>query len=446
MSFFSINKSFKGGVHPDEHKDLTENSAFELMPYPTEVVLPLSQHIGKPSKVLVKKRDLVKSGQVIAEPDGFISSIIHSPITGKIKDIGKTASVGGRPQEAVTIVAEGEDEVVFMEPLDADSITAELIIERVKEAGIVGQGGAAFPTYVKLMPPKDKNIECIIINGAECEPYLTRDYRYMVERTQDLIIGIKLIMRALGVKRGIIGIEDNKPEAIKMLKEATSHHSEIKVEVLKTKYPQGAEKMLIKVAVNKEVPPGKLPLDVGVVIQNIRTAISVFDAVVKGEPQITAALTVSGFGIKTPKNLIVRVGTTIQQVLDYCGGTNEDARKVIVGGPMMGVAQYDMSAPVQKATSGLLVLTEPEMKHSQETNCLRCGACVDVCALNLIPKDLAKFSKAGKWDEAEALGVTVCMECGTCSYNCPANIPLVQWIRLGKQRVINIQRSKQNVS
>ncbi len=445
MSFFSINKSFKGGVHPDEHKDLTEHLVFETMPIPNEVIIPLAQHLGKPSKLLVKKRDMVKSGQIIAEPDGFISSLIHSPITGKVKDIGKNASVGGKPLESVTIAAEGNDEVLYLEALDPETVSSETIIQRVKDAGIVGQGGAAFPTYVKLMPPKDKNIERLIINGAECEPYLTRDYRYMVERTEALIIGIKLIMRALGVKKGIIGIEDNKPEAIAKLKETLTKHPEIKLEVLRTKYPQGAEKMLIKVAVNREVPPGKLPLDIGVVIQNIRTAVSVYDAVVKGEPQITAALTVSGFGIVNPKNLIVRVGTTIQEVLDFCGGVNDDAKKVIVGGPMMGVAQYDLSAPVQKATSGLLVLTEPEMQHNQETNCLRCGACVDVCALNLIPKDLARLSKAGRLDEAEALGVTVCMECGTCSYNCPANIPLVQWIRLGKQRVINIQRNRQKV-
>lgn len=444
MKLFEKHKTFSGGIHPDEMKEMSEDCPFEEMPLPGQVIIPLVQHIGRPSKVLVKKRDKVVAGQPVAEPDGFISSIIHSPLAGKVKDIGVTSNVGGRPKEAITIVADGEDEIQKMEPLDPQTITPEEIRGRVKDAGIVGQGGAAFPTYVKLMPPKDKKIEVIIINGAECEPYLTRDYRYMLEQPEEVLGGVSLVMKALGVERGMIGIEDNKPKAIENLKNHASNYPGIQIEVLETKYPQGAEKMLIKAAIGREVPPGKLPLDVGVVIQNIRTAVSVWDAVVNGMPQITAALTVSGKGIKTPKNLVVRVGTTIGEVLEYCGGTTPDAKKLVVGGPMMGVAQYDLNAPVMKATSGLVVLTEAEIKHQEPSNCVRCGNCVDVCALNLVPTELARYSQLGKLEEADRIGVTVCMECGSCAYNCPANIPLVQWIRLGKQRVIQLKKAKQN--
>ncbi|KAB2838682.1 MAG: electron transport complex subunit RsxC, partial [Melioribacteraceae bacterium] len=324
------------------------------------------------------------------------------------------------------------------------TITPEEIRERVKAAGIVGQGGAAFPTFVKLTPPKDKEIDFVIINGCECEPYLTRDYRLMLEKTNELIGGLKLIMKSLGVKNGAIGIEDNKPEAISVLSEAVEKEKNIIIEVLETKYPQGAEKMLIKAVTNREVPPGRLPLDVGIVIQNIGTAIAIYDAVVNGEPEITAALTVSGKGINNPRNLIVRVGTPICDVIDYCGGVKDNAVKVVVGGPMMGVAQYDFSAPVMKATSGILVLTDEEVNAHKETPCLKCGKCIDACPLNLVPTKLSRLSQLERYDDAEQLGITTCMECGTCTFTCPANIPLVQWIRLGKQRVMKNQRERKS--
>ena len=330
----------------------------------------------------------------------------------------------------------------MLDPLNPETITADEIRERVALAGIVGQGGAAFPTSVKLSPPKDKVIDVVILNGCECEPYLTRDYRFMIERPDDLISGLKLIMKALGVKRGVIGIENNKPEAIELLTNKIKYEHGLEVVSLKTKYPQGAEKMLIKAVTGKEVPPGKLPMDVGAVIQNIGTAIAIHDAVVKGEVLITAALTVSGKGIKNPKNLIVPVGTTIQNVIDYCGGVTDDAVKIVVGGPMMGVAQFDLHAPVMKATSGILVLTKDEVAENPETPCLRCGQCVGACPLNLMPTKLARYSQLNRFDDAEGAGITVCMECGTCSYTCPANIPLVQWIRLGKQKVLQMQKRK----
>ena len=442
MGIFSKVKTFKGGIHPGESKHLTEKLELEVMPNPKQVVIPLNQHLGKPAKPLVKKGDLVKQGEVIAEADGFVSAVIHSPVAGKVFKITKGAAVTGVPKESIIIDTMEDTESELMLPLDPNNITGEEIRDRVKMAGIVGQGGASFPTYVKLSPPKDKIIDIVVLNGCECEPYLTRDFRLMIERTEDVLMGLSLIMKALNVKKGAVGVEDNKPEAIEKLKEAAKKFSNISIEVVKTKYPQGAEKMLIKAVINKEVPPGKLPMDVGVVIQNISTAISVCDAIAKGEPLISAALTVSGLGINKPKNLIVKVGTPLKDVLEYCGGVKEDAVKVVVGGPMMGVAQYDFSAPIMKATSGILVLTANEVNDHEETNCLRCGMCVGVCPLGLEPTRLARLSQVNNLEEAENLGITVCMECGTCTYTCPANIPLVQWIRLGKQRVLKIQRDR----
>lgn len=442
MSVYSKSNSFRGGIHPVEEKQLTENLAFEIMPNPKNILLPLSQHIGKPAIPIVKKGDAVKAGTLVAEQEGFISSPIYSSVSGTVKKISVENNASGFPKEAIIIEAAESNEMEFFNPLYLDTVTSQEIRDRVKAAGIVGQGGAAFPTFVKLTPPKDKEIDFVIINGCECEPYLTRDYRLMLERPKELIEGLKLIMKSLGVAKGTIGIEDNKPEAAEILKRNLKNEKNISIEILKTKYPQGAEKMLIKAVTGKEVPPGKLPLDVGIVIQNVGTAIAIFDAVVKGEPEITAALTVSGKGINYPKNLIVRVGTPISDVLDYCGGLKENAVKVVVGGPMMGVAQYDFSAPVMKATSGILILTEEEINSHKETPCLKCGKCIEACPLNLMPTKLARLSQLDKLDDAEQLGITVCMECGTCTFACPANIPLVQWIRLGKQRVLKNQKER----
>ncbi|MFN3873853.1 MAG: electron transport complex subunit RsxC [Ignavibacterium sp.] len=437
-------KTFRGGVHPKEYKELTEHLAFEYFPAPDEIILPLSQHLGKEAKPLVKKGDEVIIGQLVAQADGFISAPIHSSVNGKVLSIGKEVTPLGFPKDSIVIKASENsvDKKFSFPPLDPETITPDEIRQRVAEAGIVGQGGAAFPTYVKLSPPKDKVIDVVIINGCECEPYLTRDYRFMIERHDDLISGLKLIMKALGVKRGVIGIEDNKPEAIKILSHKVAYEDGLEVISLKTKYPQGAEKMLIKAVTGKEVPPGKLPMDVGAVIQNIGTAIAIHDAVVKGEPLTHAALTVSGLGIRKPKNLYVPVGTPIQNIIEFCGGVTEDAVKIIVGGPMMGIAQYDLQAPVMKATSGILVLTKKEVAEREETPCLRCGQCVDACPLNLMPTKLARYTQLKRYEDAEGIGITVCMECGTCAFTCPANIPLVQWIRLGKQKVLQMQKER----
>lgn len=435
-------KTFHGGVHPAEKKQLTENLAFEYFSTKSLIILPLGQHLGKQAKSKVKKGSIVVQGELIAEADGFISAPIHSSVCGTVTSIGKQESVSGFPKDSIIITPNGQSEKILLPPLDPEIITPEEIRQRIADTGIVGQGGAAFPTSVKLMPPKNKVIDLVILNGCECEPYLTRDYRFMIERSDAVISGLRLIMKALGVNNGVIGIEDNKPMAIEKFISILKDDPSIKVIPLKTKYPQGAEKMLIKAAAGKEVPAGKLPLDIGIVIQNVGTAAAIYDAVVKGEPSITAAVTVSGKGVKNPKNLIIPIGTPIAEVLEYCGGVTEDAAKIIVGGPMMGFAQHSLDVPIMKATSGIVVLTRKEIDNNQETPCLRCGQCVDACPLNLMPTKLARYTQLEKYEEAEGIGITVCMECGTCSFTCPANIPLVQWIRLGKQKVNQLQRKK----
>jgi len=443
MNFLDFaKKTFRGGVHPFEHKELTENLAFEIMPDPPTIIVPLSQHIGKQAKAIVKKGAEVKAGSVIAEPEGFVSIPIHSSVSGKVLNIHKEPNSSGFPKESIIIQSTPSEEIEKYTPLDYKSISAEEIKERVRLAGLVGQGGAAFPTFIKLSPPQDKKIDYVILNGCECEPYLTRDYRLMLEKSEDVVIGLHLILKAVKVEKGIIGIEDNKPEAIKKLNEVVKDFPNISVAVLETKYPQGAEKMLIKACVNREVPPGKLPMDVGVIVQNIGTATAIYDAVVKGEPQLFAALTVTGKGVYTPKNLMVKVGTPIQDVLDYCGGVKENSVKVIVGGPMMGIAQFDFSSPVMKATSGIVVLTKEEVNANPETPCLKCGKCIEACPLNLVPTKLSRLSQLERYEEAEELNITTCMECGTCTFTCPANIPLVQWIRLGKQKVNELKKEK----
>jgi len=441
MKFFSKNNSFKGGVHPSEYKLLTSNLPIERLPNPEKIILPLSQHIGSPSIPLVAKKDEVTAGQLLAKENGAISVPIYSPISGKVLSLGIEDTTSSFAKEAITIQSTGNSEITPFPKLDVENISDTEIRERVKLAGIVGLGGAAFPTHFKLTPPKDKIIDYVILNGCECEPYLTRDYRLMIERPQDLIDGFKLIMKALNVQKGAIAIEDNKNDAFELLKDIVKYDQSISVIKLKTKYPQGAEKMIIKAILNREVPPGKLPIDVGVVIQNVATAISVYEAIYLGIPQTSATLTVSGLGIKTPKNLIVPIGTPLNDILEFCGGITEKAKRIVVGGPMMGITQHNLSAPVMKATSGILVLTEEEINQFEQTNCLRCGKCIEVCPLNLVPTRLAQLSKLEKLGEAEENGIFTCMECGTCAYICPANIPLVQWIASGKQKISKAKKA-----
>lgn len=437
----SIRKTFRGGVHPAEWKQLTEDKPLENMPVKSDITLPIQQHLGAEANPVVKKKDRVLIGQLVAEPVGFISAPIHSPVVGTVKDIKVVPSAYGFPKKSVIISPEETQEEQFFEPLDPNTITSAQIVERVKNAGIVGMGGASFPTYVKLQPPKDKIIDTLIINACECEPYLTRDYRILLEKPIEFLGGVKLIMKALSVERAIIGIEDNKSLAVKYLINYLKDEKNIKLAVLKTKYPQGAEKMLIYATLHRLVPPGKLPLDVGVVVQNVATALSIYQAVVEGKPQIEAYLTVSGKGIVQPKNLIVKIGTTIEEVINYCGGMTSDAERVVVGGPLMGVAIYDLKTPVMKATSGILALTKEEINEKKSRSCVRCGNCIEACPINLQPTKLARLSEVGRLEDALHFGIMNCMECGTCQFNCPSDVPIVHLLKVGKSKAKNIKIS-----
>jgi len=445
MNFFKNIRTFNGGIHPPEEKQITKDLPLETMPDPEMIVLPTVQHIGRPAKIIAEKGKIVAAGEVIAEADGYISSPVLSSVCGKVEKIGMNSTVSGFQKECIFISKSDNGEIRKYDPINPEYASLDEIRTRIKIAGIVGQGGAAFPTFVKLSPPATKKIEYLIINGCECEPYLTRDYRLMLERPADIIAGLKISMKASGAETGIIGIEENKQDAINILSKLVENENRIFVESVKTKYPQGAEKMLIKAVTGREVPPGKLPVEVGAVIQNVGTAVEVYEAVVKGNPPLYTWLTVSGKGIKNPKNLKVKIGTPLEQVINFCGGLTQDAVKIIAGGPMMGVGQYELSAPVMKATSGIIVLTESEIHSHQETNCLRCGKCIQVCPMNLLPTRLAKLSQLGRIEEAESLGINSCMECGSCVYGCPANIPLVQWIRIGKKSLLKLNQQKKTV-
>lgn len=448
-------RSFRGGVHPHAHKELTAHRPLTAMPVPPEIFLPLGQHLGRPAEPRVKKGDYVRPGQVVAASTGPISAPVHCPAGGTVKRIVKGHVAGGTTADLIVIAVgdppgPGAGEVpvdtspVTLPPLDPRTTDGAAIVERVRAAGIVGQGGAAFPTAVKLSPPADKRIDWLIINGAECEPYLTRDYRLMLERTAALVEGIILLGRPLGghVSLGL-GIEDNKPDAITAVQAAiAAQGAPITVFALRTKYPQGAEKMLIDAATGRRVPPGALPMEVGCVIQNVGTALAVRDAVVDGVVPATAALTVSGLGVVEPQNLYVTIGTPIGEVLRHCGGVKPAARRVVVGGPMMGFAAYSLEAPVVKATSGIIVLTDEELQAPAQTACLNCGRCGEACPLGLLPGRLARLSELGRYDDARGLGIEVCMECGTCAFTCPAGKPLVQYLRLGKQKVRALPRKE----
>jgi Na+-translocating ferredoxin:NAD+ oxidoreductase subunit C len=384
----------------------------------------------------VEKGNMVVRGMMVAAAGGRISAPIHSPVSGEVLSLGRRSSSGGFPLNAITIKTDPNlTETCTLDPILEHALSPNVIRYRVAQSGIVGQGGAGFPTAAKLTPPPHHHIDYLILNGCECEPYLTRDYRFMLDRPQDVISGMRLMMTAVGCSRAIIGIEDNKPLAIQAIRNVLGNDPNVKVTVLKTRYPQGAEKMLVYALTGRKVPPGKLPLHVGMVVVNAGTAAAVHDAVFLGLSAITAAITVSGRGIHRPANLLVPVGTPIRAVLDYCGGLTPNAARVISGGPLMGIAQYDLDAPVLKTTSGILILTQQELMHAAETSCLKCGKCVDACPLNLIPTRLVRLVQLGDIDQAENMGITVCMECGTCAYTCPANIPLVQWLRFGKQKI-----------
>jgi len=434
-------KTFPHGIHPPENKETTAAQALEMMPPPEKVHIPLHQHFGSPAKPLVKKGEEVFLGQKIGESTGLFSASVHSSVSGKVLSVDGQHHPLGKPVLTVSIVNDGEDRSSSDTEgaKDPFSLDPEAIRTIVKEAGIVGLGGAAFPTAVKLTPPKDKLIDTVIINGCECEPILTADYRIMLEYPEEILNGAELIRMATSAKRVIVAIEDNKRDAYEGFLEKQNGFS-IEAALLKTKYPQGAEKNLLYALLKREVPRGGLPFDVGVVVQNVGTTKAIWDAVGTGKPLYERAVTVAGDGIYEPKNLMVRIGTPFQDVIDFCGGSKDTANILIMGGPMMGLSQWTHDIPVIKGTSGILswIASDPPFEHS----CIRCSRCVDHCPMRLVPTQLMKYVKVGYLEEAEGWGILDCVECGCCQYTCPAKIPLVHWIRLGKSNVISLKRQK----
>lgn len=435
----------KGGVHPPENK-FSAGNKITVLPLPKTVNIPLSQHLGAPAAPLVKRGDLVKTGQIIAEHKGFVSSNVHASVTGKVLKIDKSLDSSGYKREAVTIEVQ-EDE--WMEGIDTDgnivrdfSLSSEEVVKKTFEAGIVGMGGATFPTHVKLSVPRGKKAEVVILNGVECEPYLTSDHRMMLEKGEEILVGLKLIMHALNVSKGMVGIENNKPDAIENLTKIAEQYPEITVVPLKVKYPQGGEKQLIKALTGREVPSGGLPIDVGAVVQNVGTAFAVYEAVQKNKPLIERVVTVTGKGVKIPSNFLTRIGTPVNQLIEAAGGIPENTGKIINGGPMMGKALNSVNVPVMKGTSGILLIPEEESRREPVDPCIRCAKCVSVCPMGLEPYLLMTLTEKAKFDRVENERTMDCIECGSCSYVCPANRPLLDYIRLGKFRVGQIIRSR----
>ncbi|MDR3589336.1 MAG: electron transport complex subunit RsxC [Negativicutes bacterium] len=427
-------KSFRGGVHPDDRKRFTAAKPIEVAPVPQKVVIPTRQHIGAPTAPVVKVGDLVKKGQVIAEAQAFVSSPVHASVSGKVVEIADYPHPVFGSCSSVVIESDGLDEWVEGLPLSRDwqSMEAAALKDIIRQSGLVGMGGATFPTHVKMAPPAEKPIDAFILNGAECEPYLTADHRVMLESADRVITGMKIAMKVLGVKKGYIGIEENKPDAIAVMEKAAAGQ-DIEVVPLKTKYPQGAEKTLIKVVVGREVPSGGLPMDVGVVVQNVGTVVAIADAVEKGLPLIERVTTVTGGAITEPKNLLLRIGTTFAQAIELCGGFKAEPVKVIMGGPMMGMAQARLDVPIIKGTSGILVLSAEDISHGAERPCIRCGRCVDACPMGLIPSMLSILGERNQHQVAkEEYNLLDCVECGSCVYTCPAKRNIVHYVKLSK--------------
>ncbi|RKY02336.1 electron transport complex subunit RsxC [Candidatus Poribacteria bacterium] len=420
---------FRRGVHPPYRK-LTASSPIQRAKTPEVAVIPLKQHAGAPAQPVVSPKESVSVGQLIGKSSAFISANVHSSVTGVVKEISPMPTPSG--EKVLSVVIETtEDETPEPKPIrNPDELSGEEIVNIIAESGIVGMGGAGFPTHVKLKPPKP--IDTLIINGCECEPYLTGDHRLMLEKPDEIIQGIELLMKALNVRECYIGIEDNKPDAIKLFEEKLRGRP-IKVVEVKTKYPQGAEKVLIKSITGREVPVGGLPLDVGVVVQNVGTAHAVYEAVILGKPLYERVVTVTG-EVNEPKNLLVRIGTPISQLIEECGGYKEGAARLIMGGPMMGIALFSDEVPVIKTTTGLIAL--PGLPEVRRYPCINCGTCIDVCPMGLIPKMFPILYEKGRFQEAaEEFDVMNCMECGCCEYECPSRVPIVQSIRAIKSRL-----------
>ena len=442
-------KFFARGIHLHDEKSLSAQAAIERLAGVTEVVIPLSQHIGKPALPIAEAGQAVKRGQLIAKADGYVSANIHASVAGTVKAVEERTDGRGAKSVCVVIEASEKDETDFMPPLV--NPTAEEILARVQEAGIVGMGGAGFPTHVKLTPKDENAIEYILVNGAECEPYLTSDYRIMLERSREIVVGAAIMKHVLGGCRTVIGIEENKPEAIRVMSEAVAElqksakgYEGISVMSLKKKYPQGGEKQLIDAVMGRQVKSMGLPIDVGAVVQNVATSLAVYEAVQKNMPLVTNVLTVTGDCLPADRqhNYKFRIGMPLSYVAEYAGGVPEQAAKIISGGPMMGKAIANPDAATVKGSSSLLYLTAAQTVRQAESACIRCGKCADACPMGLEPFLLNKYARNGMMDELEENAVQDCIECGCCLYSCPANIPLLDIIRIAKGDVIRIIRGR----
>ncbi|MGN0007226.1 MAG: electron transport complex subunit RsxC [Alistipes sp.] len=436
-----------GGVHPSDNKAWSRGSAIETMELPDVVNIPLSQHIGAPAVAKVAKGDKVLVGQLIGEAASFMSANVHSPISGTVTAVDMHPNGQGLRQMMVTIKREGDE---WLPEIDRSTTLAEQcdlspkeIVERIKAAGIVGMGGATFPTHVKLSIPEGKHAETLIINGVECEPYLTSDYRTMLERGELLIAGTRIIMRAIGVDKAYIGVENNKPDAVKHLRELLGGDKSIEVLSLKTKYPQGGEKQLIAAVTGRQVPPPPaLPIDVGAVVCNASTAVAVYEAVQKRKPLIERVVTVTGKHLASPKNLLTRIGTPVEALVAKCGGLPEGDVRVLNGGPMMGRPLVNLAMPVMKGCSGIVVMDGDDVHRGTESACIKCAKCVEACPMGLEPYLMYKLVRKKAWDELERNDISICIECGCCQFTCPAYIPLLDQVRFGKQTVMGIIRAR----
>ncbi|UOO37276.1 electron transport complex subunit RsxC [Oscillospiraceae bacterium CM] len=430
-------KTFRGGVHPEEHKDITAELHTEFMPPPQKVIIPVSQHIGAPGVPMVNVGDTVKKGQPIASADVHLTAWVHASISGKVVEIAEYPSSFKDKSLAIVIESDGLDEWAPGLPMqrDFEKLSVEEIHKIVTTAGLVGLGGANFPSHFKLTYGPEKHIDTLLINAAECEPYLNSDYRVMIEETDRVVLGVKIAMKSLNVKRCFVGVEDNKPKAIEGFKKAFANVDGVTVVALPTKYPQGAERMFIKVLTEREIPAGKRHSDIGIVGLNVGSIVAIANAVEKGIPLIERVITVSGDAIAQPKNLRVRIGTSFKDIVEYCGGYSKTPKKIINGGPMMGYALSDLNIPVIKGVAGILVMSKDAVAEDEEYPCIRCGKCVDACPAGLVPSMLSILSERGRHTEArEEYGVFNCIECGSCAYVCPSKRRILQYIRYSKAK------------